>query len=168
MPNGVLEPCAVPLPAAAAPNALTETAVLEDPVTAIAILERLRARGFRVSIDDFGVGQMSLRHLVDMPVDCIKIDRVFTRELVHSDAHVALVGGVVRVAHDLGLRVIIEGVESAEDARRAMLAGCRYGQGFHFGRSVDVRSLIVRVAAERTMSSALSNPWADSDNLPWL
>ncbi|MGQ9367449.1 putative bifunctional diguanylate cyclase/phosphodiesterase [Azospirillum sp. ST 5-10] len=111
---------------------LTETALLEDAEHTCALMERLRERGMRFSLDDFGTGFSSLSHLHQFPIDEIKIDRSFVARMAGSAAHRCIVRAVIELAHDLGKTVVAEGVET-EDQRRALHAlGCDSGQGYLF------------------------------------
>jgi EAL domain-containing protein (putative c-di-GMP-specific phosphodiesterase class I) len=111
---------------------ITESTLLgEDEHMPEAIAE-LRASGFRVAVDDFGTGYSSLTFLTRVLVDEVKIDRVFVRDMAESAEAAAIVRTTIDLARQLGLRVVAEGVETAE--QRATLAelGCTAAQGFHF------------------------------------
>ncbi len=97
-------------------------------------LEALRAAGVRISLDDFGTGFAPLSTLRTLPVDEIKIDRSFVREIDHVERDAALTGALVRLGHDLGLDVVAEGVETPATARRLIELGCDKMQGFLLGR----------------------------------
>jgi diguanylate cyclase (GGDEF)-like protein len=109
---------------------LTETALMQDPEGAAARLRRIAALGVRVSIDDFGTGYSSLAHLRRLPIHALKIDRMFVKDLLSSAQDEAIVRATIGLAHNLGLEVIAEGVETAavRDALRAM--GCDQIQGY--------------------------------------
>ena len=117
---------------------VTETALVPSASRGAEVLSALRALGVRISLDDFGTGHSTLARLRALPVDEIKIDRSFVRELPGSSVDTAIVKSVVTLAQDLGVEVVAEGVES--DAQRvALLAlGCRRMQGFLFGHPVPV------------------------------
>lgn len=112
---------------------LTETAVVEDPDHAVDVLRKLKLAGMRVAIDDFGTGYASLAHLKHLPIDAIKIDQIFVRELQINRHSTAIVKALIDLSLSLGIDAIAEGVET--DAHSALLSawGCRYGQGFYFG-----------------------------------
>jgi diguanylate cyclase (GGDEF)-like protein/PAS domain S-box-containing protein len=112
---------------------LTES-VFADRVAVTGPLLRLREIGVRVSIDDFGTGYSSLSYLRDLPIDCLKIDRSFVQGLGLDRRDNALVGAVVGMAVELGLEVIAEGVETAEQLEHLERLGCSRAQGFLFGR----------------------------------
>jgi diguanylate cyclase (GGDEF)-like protein/PAS domain S-box-containing protein len=111
---------------------ITESLLLRDDDEIWDDLVELRRAGVRVAIDDFGTGYSSLSYLRHVPLDALKIDRLFTSTIASSGQQAALVDGIVRLAQTLGLEVIAEGIERTSE--RDMLArfGCRYGQGYLF------------------------------------
>ena len=113
---------------------LTESILLGDVDGAIDVMQRLRARGIRFSIDDFGTGYSSLAYLQSLPINELKIDRSFVRNLPASEGNLAIVRAVVALASALGVKVIAEGVET-EDERNALAGnGCQFFQGYLFAR----------------------------------
>jgi EAL domain-containing protein (putative c-di-GMP-specific phosphodiesterase class I) len=100
-------------------------------------LDKLRQMGFRIALDDFGTGQSSLRHVHNLPLDHIKIDRVFAREMAANDSSRAIVGTIVALARQLRLECIIEGIETAEQQLIARSLGVRMMQGYHFSRPIS-------------------------------
>ncbi len=125
---------------------VTESAQFEDTDKAIAILEAFRAAGIRISMDDYGTGQSTLNYLKMLPVSELKIDRMFVQHahIDHGDA--MLVRSTVQLAHELGLKVVAEGIE--DEACLAFLRGigCDYAQGYHVGRPMSADDLAVLVA----------------------
>lgn len=115
---------------------ITETAIMRNPAKGIAVLEELRALGVRTAIDDFGTGYSSLAYLKDLPVDEIKIDRSFVRNICTNESEREIVATIVRLGQAMGLKVIAEGIESRAVADQLVELGCYYGQGFLFGRPV--------------------------------
>jgi diguanylate cyclase (GGDEF)-like protein/PAS domain S-box-containing protein len=114
---------------------ITESAVMADPEAATAVLERLKAIGVRLAIDDFGVGYSSLGQLKALlPVDTIKIDKSFVDGVTGEGEDHAIVDAVLRLAAGLGLDAVAEGVESSEQVDALIGMGCRLSQGFHFAR----------------------------------
>jgi diguanylate cyclase (GGDEF)-like protein len=95
---------------------VTETAVVRDPVFAAGVLARLRALGVRVALDDFGTGYSSLSYLSSLPLDILKIDHAFVGRLMADAQSVAIVRTIISLAHTLGLSVVAEGVETAQQA----------------------------------------------------
>ncbi|WP_315855231.1 putative bifunctional diguanylate cyclase/phosphodiesterase [Chenggangzhangella methanolivorans] len=100
-------------------------------------VKALRARGLLVALDDFGTGYASLTHLVTFPVDIIKIDKSFVADLGEGGPGAAIVGGLIDIARKLGMKIVAEGVETAEQARLLEALGCRLGQGFFYARPGD-------------------------------
>jgi predicted signal transduction protein with EAL and GGDEF domain len=113
---------------------VTETAYIRVFDGELASLERLKASGVRISIDDFGAGYSSLSYLKRLPADTLKIDRTFVRGLGLDSGDTAIVRMVVDLAHSLGMRVVAEGVESREQAALLGELGCDMAQGFYFAR----------------------------------
>jgi EAL domain-containing protein (putative c-di-GMP-specific phosphodiesterase class I) len=113
---------------------LTENSFVADPDSARTVLGALRDLGVTVAIDDFGTGYSSLAHLADLPIDELKIDRRFVTDLDSEQSDAAIVRSTIQLAHDLGLRVVAEGVENT--AVLALLAdlGCDAVQGYLLGR----------------------------------
>jgi len=113
---------------------VTETAVLSEPIRAATRLAELRALGVRIAFDDFGTGYSSLRHLSQLPVDVIKLDRTFVSALNRQDAHRdrAILIAVTTAARELAISVIAEGVEDTEQLAELHRAGCGFAQGYLF------------------------------------
>ncbi len=125
---------------------ITETtmSLRED---AAAILERLSAMGLRLAIDDFGVGYSSLSSLRSLPVDTLKIDRSFIRDLPSSNESMAVVNTIVALAKSLSMTVTAEGIETADQLHVLRRAGCEQGQGFLFGYPSDAPSAALLLGA---------------------
>jgi diguanylate cyclase (GGDEF)-like protein/PAS domain S-box-containing protein len=122
---------------------ITETAVMADTAGAIAVLTELRRRGVAVAIDDFGTGYSSLGYLRRLPIDIIKIDQSFVRD-VGEPVEGAIVGAVIQIAAALSMAVVAEGIETPAQATILRDLGCQYGQGFLFGHPVPAGT--VRIA----------------------
>ena len=102
------------------------------------MLDRLGALGVRLAVDDFGVGFASLAHLRQLlPVDTLKIDKSFVDGVLKDPEDGAIVGGVIRLVHSLGLSVVAEGIEEAGQADLLRSWDCETGQGYHFARPLD-------------------------------
>ncbi len=154
------------VPAEALCLEVTETAVLSDPTRAAARLAELRALGVRIAFDDFGTGYSSLRHLSQLPVDVIKLDRTFVSALNRDDASRdrAILIAVTTAARELGISVIAEGVEDTAQLAELHRAGCGFAQGFLFsearpaGRTapLGVASGALRAAGEQGDSDPLA------------
>lgn len=117
------------------------------------IISDLRRRGVFIALDDFGTGFASLTHLLDLPVDFIKIDRSFTARLPGDGVSGTIIAGLIAIAERLGATVIAEGIETVAQAARLEKLGCTLGQGFLFSRGVPRAE-----AARLLMRHAASNP----------
>ncbi len=121
---------------------VTETAIMTEPARAAACITKLNALGVSIAIDDFGTGYSSMSHLKDMLVAKIKIDRSFVRDMAvnHNDA--VIVRSTVDLGHNLGLKVIAEGVEDQAVWQKLKELGCDSAQGYHMGRPMPPEKLI--------------------------
>jgi diguanylate cyclase (GGDEF)-like protein len=122
------------LPAAALHLEVTESAILGRPDLAREILGELRSRGISIAIDDFGAGYTSLAHLRTMPVDVLKIDRCFIRNLLQEPHDQTIAAAIITLAHGLGLIVVAEGVEDEATMQYLDVLGCDIAQGYHISR----------------------------------
>lgn len=120
---------------------LTESAVLEDPTHALANLQRLRETGCSLSIDDYGTGYSSLSYVRQMPVQELKIDRSFVMGLTERPGDEIIVRSTIELAHDMGLQVTAEGVETEAVLTRLGELGCDLAQGYVISRPVPVTAL---------------------------
>jgi diguanylate cyclase (GGDEF)-like protein/PAS domain S-box-containing protein len=120
---------------------ITETALMEDVDAAVQELEKLRALGLELSIDDFGIGYSSLSCLQRLPIAWVKLDRSFIRALGQEKQNTALVAGVINMAHALDLTVVAEGVENAEQLAELRRLGCDCAQGFFFAHPQPAEEL---------------------------
>jgi EAL domain-containing protein (putative c-di-GMP-specific phosphodiesterase class I) len=132
---------------------LTERMLQADPMRASATLERLHEVGVSLAIDDFGTGYTSLANLKRLPVDVIKVDKSFVRDMATEPADAAIVRSTVDLAHNLGLRVVAEGVESAAAWLALRDLGCDLAQGYVLSRPLAAdavgRFVESRAAVER-------------------
>jgi EAL domain-containing protein (putative c-di-GMP-specific phosphodiesterase class I) len=124
---------------------ITENSLMADVKRAGALLCTLRRRGVRLSVDDFGTGYSSLAYLKGLPLDELKLDRSFIRELVDTSTDRAIVRATIALGHDLGLKVVAEGVEDTATIELLRSLGCDLVQGY-----------------------AISRPLSRPDLLPWL
>lgn len=115
---------------------LTESMLMDDPQQVISILNAFREMGLGISIDDFGTGYSSLSYLQKFPVDIIKIDRSFLKDIGTSDDEPVIANAIVSLAHSMGYKVVAEGIETAAQRDHMLGQGCDMVQGFMFGRPV--------------------------------
>jgi diguanylate cyclase (GGDEF)-like protein len=143
--------------AGVAPHALevelTESAMMAEPDRARAVLGELSAMGVRIAIDDFGTGYSSLAYLGRLPVNTVKIDRAFVAHLMSDPADAIIVRSTIDLGHNLGLRVVAEGVEDAatRDALRAL--GCDLAQGFLWSPAVPAAALPTSVRDDLNLAA---------------
>lgn len=116
---------------------LTETSAMDDPVASLALLTRLRVKGFHLSIDDFGTGFSSMLQLVRLPFSEVKVDKSFVMTAMQSEESRTVVKSIVDLGHSLDLRTVAEGVESAEALAYLAEIGCSLAQGFHIARPMS-------------------------------
>jgi diguanylate cyclase (GGDEF)-like protein/PAS domain S-box-containing protein len=159
------------IPASALCLEITESAIMEDPEAAHAILQGLKALGVRLAIDDFGVGYSSLSHLKYLlPVDVIKIDKSFIDGLLDSGDSRAIVTAIVQLAHALGVQAVAEGVESSEQAEALRALDCHIAQGYHFAKPLPAAHLFRShsenlSAASPAFSPVLETPSPNSSKM---
>jgi predicted signal transduction protein with EAL and GGDEF domain len=134
------------LPAAALRLEVTETIAIADPIRTAAILTDLRALGVRISLDDFGTGYSSLSYLQQLPVDTIKIDRSFVARIGQGDGRSEIIKLIVSLSKTLGLEIVAEGAETAEQVAYLAAVGCGFGQGYFFGPPRDADTVAVALA----------------------
>jgi diguanylate cyclase (GGDEF)-like protein/PAS domain S-box-containing protein len=125
------------LPARRLQLEVTESFLMHRPSDGIRELRRLRAKGIEIAIDDFGTGYSSLSYLKQLPIDTLKIDQSFVRDIPHDTNDMAISAAVVAMAGELGLKTIAEGVETTAQANFLRDHGCRMAQGFLFSRPVS-------------------------------
>ena len=116
---------------------VTESVIMGQPDAAADKLRQIRSRGVGLSMDDFGTGYSSLSYLHKFPFDTLKIDRSFVRRISSRGDNAEIVSTIVALAHNLGMRVVAEGVETPEQAERLRGLKCEFGQGFFYARPLD-------------------------------
>jgi EAL domain-containing protein (putative c-di-GMP-specific phosphodiesterase class I) len=130
------------IPAALLELEITERSLVADPRRVHPVLEQLSKMGIRIAIDDFRTGYASLALLRRLPVDRIKIDRSFVTGMDASEDDASIVRSTIDLAHNLGLQVVAEGVETEAVYRGVAELGCDAGQGYHLGRPMPVDELV--------------------------
>jgi EAL domain-containing protein (putative c-di-GMP-specific phosphodiesterase class I) len=132
---------------------VTESSIMDNQELTTSTLRRLRDLGIHLEIDDFGTGYSSLSRLHEYPFSTVKIDRSFIKDLETGTESLHLVKTILRLADDLGLSVVAEGIETPEQLARLASLGCGYGQGYYFARPMDgkaTQKTIQETAEERT------------------
>jgi diguanylate cyclase (GGDEF)-like protein len=124
------------LPARRLELEVTESVIMRNMEASIATMQRIRDLGIRISLDDFGTGYSSLFYLKKLPIDTIKIDRAFVRDLPQNREDVAIIQGIIAMARSLNLEVVAEGVETLEQLDFLRQSQCHLMQGFYFSRPV--------------------------------
>ncbi len=120
---------------------VTESAAIEDPERAQFMLGRLSRLGIPVALDDFGTGYSSMVHLKKLPINTIKIDKSFVRDMESDPDDAVIVGAIIDLAHNLGLDVVAEGVEDRACWERLIAMKCNVVQGFYISRPLDSRAV---------------------------
>nr|WP_290225195.1 EAL domain-containing protein [Trichocoleus desertorum] len=132
---------------------ITESVIMENPQSASVMFQELRERQIQLSIDDFGTGYSSLSYLHSFPINILKIDRSFVQRLTDSSEGSGLVPLIINIAHSLGLTVVAEGIETAEQLAQLKALGCDFGQGYLFSKPVAVEQATELIAS--------APPWLD-------
>jgi diguanylate cyclase (GGDEF)-like protein len=129
------------LPADALKLEVTESVMIADASHALDVLQRLKCASVKLGIDDFGTGFSSLSYLHQFPFDTLKLDRSFLTRSQHKGKTFEVVRAVIQLAHALGMDVVAEGVEAAEQAQALRGLGCEFGQGYHFARPMSTKQI---------------------------
>jgi diguanylate cyclase (GGDEF)-like protein len=144
---------------------ITESVVMENAEAATQMLKQLRALGVQLSIDDFGTGYSSLSYLHRFPLNYLKIDRSFVMRMT-TDNDNAIVKTISTLAHNLGMQVIAEGIETEEQHQELKELGCEYGQGYLFSRPVEVEGVLRLIAKDSQRDLALGlEPISDGETV---
>ena len=131
---------------------ITESTLMADPATAMAVITELAGLGCRLSLDDFGTGYSSLAYLQSLPIDELKIDRSFVMAMERDENAAVIVRSIVHLAHSLGLAVVAEGVESRAAFDRLRELGCDRVQGYFLGRPMAPAAFLAWIG--ETLSAA--------------
>ncbi|UVH53631.1 EAL domain-containing protein [Pseudomonas sp. CBSPBW29] len=134
---------------------VTETGLMEDISTAAQHLLSLRRSGALIAIDDFGTGYSSLSYLKSLPLDKIKIDKSFVQDLLDDDDDATIVRAIIQLGKSLGMQVIAEGVETAEQEAYIISEGCHEGQGYHYSKPLPARELAVYLKQAQRNNAAI-------------
>ena len=133
---------------------ITESHLMGDPLAAQAQLAALKGLGLSLSVDDFGTGYSSLAYLKRFPIDKLKIDQSFVRDMLTDPTDLAIIRAIIALGHILGLGVVAEGVELPEQVEQLKLLGCDELQGYHFARPM----------AEEALAHWLQAHWGEANN----
>jgi diguanylate cyclase (GGDEF)-like protein/PAS domain S-box-containing protein len=120
------------LPSSSLTLELTESAVMPNPEAAADLMNRLKELNIKIALDDFGTGYSSLSYLHRFPLDALKIDRSFVARMTEAQDQLEIVKTIINLGHNIGLKVVAEGVETAEQIHKLRELGCDYGQGYFF------------------------------------
>ncbi|MFF7708163.1 EAL domain-containing protein [Pseudomonas sp. NPDC007930] len=120
---------------------VTETGLMEDITTAAQHLLSLRRAGALIAIDDFGTGYSSLSYLKSLPLDKIKIDKSFVKDVLEDDDDATIVRAIIQLGKSLGMQVIAEGVETADQEAYIIAEGCHEGQGWHYSKPLPAKEI---------------------------
>ena len=132
---------------------LTETSLMQNTEVIIKTLESLRQLGVRIAIDDFGTGYSSLGYLKQLPIDSVKLDASFVKDVTSNPDDAVLVMAIITLAHNLRLKVIAEGIEREDQFSFLRLLRCDEGQGYLFGKPVSSRVMAGSIASAKSCSS---------------
>ena len=125
---------------------VTESAIIRSASNAITILQGLRSFGVRLSVDDYGTGQSTLSYLKDLPVHELKIDKAFVSSMSRNDSDRIMVRSTIDMAHELGLKVVAEGIEDGQTLALLRSLGCDYAQGYFLGKAMSFDELGTRLS----------------------
>jgi len=142
------------LPASALTVEITESAAIKDGERSVSVLRRLSDLGAKLALDDFGAEYSSLTRLRQLPVDVMKIDRSFMRDVPHDASAAAVVAGIVMIARALGMQPVAEGVEHDAQRRFLVSQGCPLGQGYQLCRPLPVSEVTARLLAAHAGGSS--------------
>ncbi len=135
---------------------ITESTLMADPRRTVELLAQLAAMGLHLSIDDFGTGYSSLSALQQFPIGTLKIDQSFVRDLADDPADATLVRTIIDMGHGLGLQVVAEGVERANQVLPLRMWGCDIAQGRLFGEAVGIEELLLQLQAQQAGKPAFA------------
>ena len=134
-----------PLPSTLLELEITEGLLMNDPAGSKIILEEFRALGVRIALDDFGTGYSSLAYLKNFPIDCLKIDRAFVKDLPENKDDRAISRAIIAMGKNLGMDVLAEGVETQAQAEFLAAEGCHVFQGYFYGKPMSANELSEKI-----------------------
>ncbi|MEK6550689.1 MAG: EAL domain-containing protein, partial [Pseudomonadota bacterium] len=142
---------------------ITESVLMQDTQHVSVLMHNLKDLGIKIALDDFGTGQSSLSHLRNFPIDVVKIDRAFVREIPDNKNDVAMVAAIIAMSHGLGKQVVAEGVETEAQLELLRDLGCDSIQGFLYSRPVPIEQMAALIGQRlqpggQPVSASASNP----------
>jgi diguanylate cyclase (GGDEF)-like protein len=137
---------------------LTESVLMIEPESAVEILREIKSYGIGLSVDDFGTGYSSLAYLKRFPIDTLKIDRMFIKDITSNHEDAAITRAVIVLAHELDLNVIAEGVETFDQLELLVKHGCDQIQGYLFSKPVTSDECAAMIKSSRTLAITFSEP----------
>lgn len=126
---------------------ITESSLISQQVKASHLLERVKEIGLQLCIDDFGTGYSCLNHLQEFPLDSLKIDRCFVMNLEHDNHDPTIIRTIITLAHNLGMEVVAEGIETHKQWQKLRELGCEWGQGYLFAKPMSVQRATTAIAS---------------------
>ena len=133
---------------------ITESTIMSNPESVMAVLEEIASMGVQLSIDDFGTGYSSLSNLKKMPVNELKIDRSFVMDMVKDKDDRAIVESTIQLAHSMGLKVVAEGVETNEISKQLVELNCDIIQGYYISKPIPVDEITNMLTKESVLTSS--------------
>ena len=137
---------------------ITESALMEDPIKARRTVEELHRLGLSISIDDYGTGYSSLAYVKNLPVNELKIDREFIKNMIENKEDVAIVRSTIELGHNLGLKVVAEGIEREEEMQMLNDFGCDEAQGYLISKALTASDMEAWISSKRKLSSDFCAP----------
>ena len=141
---------------------LTEGILMKDTQASRQMLERLKSMGLRIALDDFGTGYSSLSYLQRFPIDTLKIDRSFLKDIAKNPQSGAIVSAIIAMSHSLNLEVVAEGVETEDQARYLIEHGCDSIQGYYFSRPLPSKVISGLLPRGKLQTSLGRTPYTGS------
>jgi diguanylate cyclase (GGDEF)-like protein len=142
---------------------ITESTIMADHRRAMTILSRLNKMGVALTVDDFGTGYSSLAYLQSLPVSSIKIDKSFVMQMAEDPGNATIVQSTIDLGHNLGLKVVAEGVEDADSYNKLVALGCDYAQGYFLSRPLSPEKATVWLDAFAGVQDEPLDPAAEGD-----
>jgi EAL domain-containing protein (putative c-di-GMP-specific phosphodiesterase class I) len=133
---------------------ITESVAMHDFQRTLHILQGLRTEGIRVAIDDFGTGYSSLAYLKRFPIQTLKIDRAFIKDMMDNPQDRAIVNAIIGMAHAMDMEVLAEGVERPDQLQYLLDKGCDRAQGYHFGKPVPAQDFQAMLLQQKTIQGS--------------